>query len=96
MTILNEYLSYLDEKEEDDNDGKKSKWKDRLKKYGKIAVDAATVGAAVYAGSKAMEKYKQSKTIIGTIKKGYKDLIKKQKKQRKISIKKREKERQSK
>jgi len=61
MTILNEYLSYLNEEDKE----KKSKLKDKLKKYGKYALGAAAVGAAAYVGSKAIDKHNQSKTLRG-------------------------------
>lgn len=70
MTILNEYLSYLDEAEDDK---KKSKWKDRIKKYGKYVVGAAAVGAAAYAGKKAYDKTNQKKSTFGNLVKKHKD-----------------------
>jgi len=74
MNILNEYLSYLDE-EEKEGEEKKSKWKDRLKKYGKVALGAAAVGAAAYAGNKAYEKHKYSKTLSGKLSNKYKSVV---------------------
>lgn len=53
MNLLSEYLGYLHEEDEK----KKSTWKDKLKKYGKYAVGAAAVGAAAYGGY-ALKKYK--------------------------------------
>lgn len=51
MTILNEYLVYINEKE------KKEKWSDRLKRYGKTALKVGGVmaaGAAAGAGAAAV------------------------------------------
>jgi hypothetical protein len=71
MTILNEYLLYLDEEKKDDE--KKSKWKERAKKYGKIALGAAAVGAAAYAGKKAYDKSKEKKSLFSNLVKKHKD-----------------------
>ena len=69
MNILNEYLSYLNEEEKEGKE-KKSKWKDRLKKYGKIAV-----GAAAYVGNKAYEKHKYNKSFKGKIVNKYEKVV---------------------
>lgn len=87
MTILNEYLSYLNEEDKE----KKSKWKDRLKKYGKIAAGAAVAGAVAYAGKKAYDKNQYNKSFKGKVVNKTKDVVKdfsdKRKENKKIKAK---------
>lgn len=55
MDLLSEYTDFLQEEDEE----KKSKWKDRLKKYGKAALGVAAAGAAAYGGYKGIQHLKK-------------------------------------